>query len=219
MVRMNLVYLLSVCVLLWSMLIYTTTASSSSSSPPVVETCSGSNSNSFSSPQSSLFDDITESDLKQLATFFHFSYNEPTEERISYPVEGVVYGNNRRIIFPLIVGHHGTRIKTLFLYDTSSPFSYISQSTLKALKIEDLVLNSMNIALQGDLVTVHPTLSSFQHINIVGQEFFRGLKALVAIDYFKLKAKIFLVSNAYEELETIKTSSPNPPPSLQHPTQ
>lgn len=155
-----------------------------------------------------IFDDIDESDLIQLSSLFHFTYNEPIEDRIIYPVEGVVYGNNRRVLFPMIVSHSGNRIKTLFLYDTSSPFSYISQSTLKALKIDNLVLNSMNIALQGDLVTVHPSPPQYRHINIVGQEFFRGLKALVAIDYFKLKAKIFLQGNAHEELETRSSTVP-----------
>eukprot|EP00981_Chlorochromonas_danica_P006120 scaffold1290_cov248-Ochromonas_danica.AAC.5 len=117
--------------------------------------------------------DLQGEEMKKIANVLKVGYNlpMPKQHKATFPVAGILYGEYGRPIFPLEVQHLQTTIQTLFVYDSTCPYIYLSASTLAALNIVDLVLPSMNIVIHGMTLPVHPSTGHFKDINVLGQSF------------------------------------------------
>jgi hypothetical protein len=120
--------------------------------------------------------DIKQEELGKISKLMEFSLNSPTLEKPTLPIDGIIYGNLDRFIVPLIVQHNNIIIKTLFIFDTGSPWIFLSQKTLAAVGINDIILPEMNIKVHGEMMVVSPSTNHFSEVNVIGYRFLNALK-------------------------------------------
>ena len=117
-------------------------------------------------------------------TVFGFEYNSVTKETASFPIEGVILkGIYERIVFPIIVAHKKNKVHTSCLVDTGSPYTYLSDATLRELKLEVFGDDEFNLNVHGLPVTVYRSVNSFSDINLCGQSFFAEHKLELNVNY------------------------------------
>lgn len=139
-------------------------------------------------------EDLTSETLKLIANETNILHNQATDHKASYPVKGIVYGENERILFPLIIEYGlSRRTQALFLYESSSPYNFISYETFDAVGVQRILIPSKaqkNMNVHGTAVKVSPSINHFQAVNVIGQNFLRDHKLEVTVDYKRKTAQL-----------------------------
>jgi len=122
--------------------------------------------------------DINATVLDQIAAgLFHITNLAVTEEPAKFPVEGRIWGHNHRPVVVLI-SQYRTRaaLKVVFVIDSSSPNTYISQRTREAMTgTSDTTAPFVHLNIHGTemVASISPPNSHFAEVNVLGADFFK----------------------------------------------
>lgn len=145
-----------------------------------------------------LLRDITPNFLRSKSLkVFGFNYNADAVGKLKYPIEGVFLGNGNRIIIPMQIKFKRRVVNSLCLFDTGSPYTYLTDETLRAVGIVDATDDQFNLWINQGVVLIYRSTNHFAEINLCGQSMFAALHYNVSINYFTRKATI---SRSNEEL-------------------
>ena len=134
--------------------------------------------------------DINDEDLINISTDFGRSYLSSPLEQYVFPVDGVLYGSNLRIFFPLTVEEHRKSINVLFLADTGSPCTYLRKDTFEKLGHTEFILSEVSVKINGTVMKVHLSHGHFHNVNLLGQDYMRAAKLQAYFDYEELTASL-----------------------------
>jgi 2-hydroxychromene-2-carboxylate isomerase len=130
--------------------------------------------------QDMLFTDIDAEELLKIAERLGVDYLGPAAEfPVSFPVEGEIYGPNKRLMVNLACRRRRTNtsaINIIFLIDTGSPASYLSAKAMEALigntgshlpqQLPVLIQSLKNIECH-----ISPHDKHFADVNVLGADF------------------------------------------------
>ena len=131
------------------------------------------------SGQDLLLTDVTQEILNtRIAPELSVHYLSASEaENASFPVTGILFGLNRRLMVNLLVRRRESHkfLNILFLVDTGSPVSYLCDEAISALIGKDNALPKfINVFVQGDQVLechLSPQDGHFHDVNVIGMDF------------------------------------------------
>jgi hypothetical protein len=144
------------------------------------------------SVQNLLLTDVTQEILNtRIAPELGVRYLSASEaENASFPVTGIMFGLNRRLMVNLLVRHKASSHKflnILFLVDTGSPVSYLCDEAISALIGKENVLPKfINVCVQGDQVLechLSPQDGHFHDVNVIGMDFLATHRLSIKICY------------------------------------
>ena len=114
-------------------------------------------------------------------------------ENASFPVTGIMFGLNRRLMVNLLVRRKVSHkfLNILFLVDTGSPVSYLCDEAISALIGKDNALPKfINVCVQGDQVLefhLSPQDGHFHDVNVIGMDFLATHRLSIKICYRQRK--------------------------------
>ena len=143
------------------------------------------------SGQDLLLTDVTQNILNtRIAPELGVQYLSASEaENPSFPVTGIMFGLNRRLMVNLLVRRKETHrfLNVLFLVDTGSPVSYLCDEAISALIGNDKGLpRFINVFVQGGQVSechLSPKESHFHDVNVIGMDFLSSHNLSIQICY------------------------------------
>lgn len=92
-------------------------------------------------------------------------------------------GANNRLFALLAVKKRQTSVVVCCLYDTGSPYTFLTEKTLSILGYKETILSSVEVEVHGTKLPVYVSHGHFKDIDVVGQNFLSAVDAQVAIDY------------------------------------
>ena len=139
-----------------------------------------------------LVKDINESDFKLIGDEFGVHRLQTTDSAGTFPVGGVIYGSSHRIFVPLIVRKRNnvTSVLVIFLVDTASPSTYLREDTLIALGFSESSPSETLVKINDVGLTVFPSRGNFINVDLLGQDFFISVGALLTVNYMTKDVKI-----------------------------
>ena len=130
--------------------------------------------------QDMLFTDITQEELSNIANILGITYlSIATIFPGSFPVTGQIYGSNKRAMVNLICkarDNSSLAINVIFLIDTGSPASYLSEKAMLALvgKPGSNVVRQLPVMIHSTSVIqchLSPPDKHFADVNVLGADF------------------------------------------------
>ena len=141
--------------------------------------------------------DIQPEDLPgKLSLALGIDYLSPATGDSSWPVIGKLWGPNRRLLVTLPVSLGAISINVHFIFDTGAPTTYIAESVLHGLSIEEWELFEKPVKVNG--VRIQLTVSDtakfhqgdnrfvdchFKGLNVLGMEYVDRVNALLKVDF------------------------------------
>ncbi len=109
----------------------------------------------------------------------------------TFPVDGIIYGRNNRLMVSLPCRQRGSAteaINVIFLINPTSPCSYLSAKTMKALigNTDKPLLGSMYAMIHSDIVLqcyMSPPDKHFADINVLGADFLVQNHVTLKVNY------------------------------------
>jgi hypothetical protein len=139
-----------------------------------------------------LLTDITAEELLKIAEILEGDYLGPAAEFPgSFPASGFIYGNNKRLMVSLSCCREkkdSKPINIIFLIDTSSPNSFLSEKAMEAL-VGNPGCNigmTMPAMIHSDtVITCHlsPRDKHFSDVNVLGMDFLSENSLSLIMDY------------------------------------
>ena len=108
---------------------------------------------------------------------------------VVWPVRALLYGVFSRVMVSLVVtaprasGEAARSVNVIFLLDTGSPFTFISQRTYKALGYSDSLPKAAQLRVHGASITVKPSHSHFVDVNVLGTDFLVRARCSLTLDF------------------------------------
>lgn len=100
--------------------------------------------------------DFTEHEAQEVAMkIFQFPINSPAEQAPTFPIEGYIWGLNSRLLMPFTVSDGNKAIKTLGLYSSSCPYTFLCKTTLQELGLGERIAETTNLQIHGQMMPVH----------------------------------------------------------------
>ena len=130
--------------------------------------------------QDMLLTDITAEELLKIAERLGVDYLGPTAEfPCSFPVDGKIHGNNRRLMISLSCrweGKNSKAINIIFLINTGSPNTFLSDKAMEALvgKSGCNIGSMMGVRIHTKKVIechLSPRDKHFSDVNVLGADF------------------------------------------------
>lgn len=132
-----------------------------------------------------LITDIKDSDLLSIGRELGVKRLESITDAsaVRFPVYGIMRGISTRMFVPLVVSKRNLSIHVIFLIDTGSPNTYIRTDTLEKLGCQDYIPTDVNVDIQGVTLTVYPSHSHFDNVDLLGQDFMSCRNVKMVADY------------------------------------
>ena len=130
-----------------------------------------------------MLSDVKEKHLySEIAKKLNITYLENVERRSEEELHGVLWGQYSRVMVPIIMDFVGMRKKVIFLVDTGSPRTYISEHVFGSFQ---QVKESATIFLNGHelFVLMSPENSHFADVNVLGSDFLKLVNAKLVVFY------------------------------------
>lgn len=141
-----------------------------------------------------LITDIQDNDLKSIGERLGVCRLDETKKTNAIlPVQGIMRGISVRMFVPLVVGYKNAYIHVIFLIDTGSPNTYLRTDTFEKLGFKDNIPSDVNMEIQGTTLTVYPSHSHFENVDLLGQDFMTQMNVRMVADY---KRKTILLDHA-----------------------
>lgn len=115
-----------------------------------------------------LLNDVTETSMKSIEDQLDLK-NLPTIP--SFPVYGIIRGPCLRMWIPLVLKKRDITINAIFLYDTGSPYTHLSERTFELLGYKDNIPDDVVVNVHGFNMIVYVSRNHFSYINLLGQDF------------------------------------------------
>jgi hypothetical protein len=150
--------------------------------------------------QDLLLTDITSEELLNIAESLGVEYLGKAEFPGRFPVNGSVKGLNKRLMINLVCKRQSKNstpsVNIIFLIDTGSPISYLSEQAFKALLPPDShIPQSINVMIQTERVIqchLSPRDKHFSDVNVLGTDFLVENGVTLIADYFDKKCQLTL---------------------------
>lgn len=135
-----------------------------------------------------LISDIKDADFPRIAADLGCARLTAAKDGDKLPVEGIVYGPNRRVFLPLTIRRKidSPPLNVLFLVDTGAPCTYLRQDTFEALGFKDYIPSSANVFIHGRKLPVALSHAHFDTVDLLGQDFLALMGLSLYIDYAEL---------------------------------
>lgn len=141
-----------------------------------------------------VIDDISESDLEEIGRELGYRRLQIVQEvHITYPFEGFIFdrGTARMFISLPVKAKTGPELIVNFVYNTCSPFTFLRKDTFQALFPSDSTPREVGLVnIHDTTVTASLSHSSFENIDLLGQDFFTHGGYNIVIDYKRGTFKI-----------------------------
>ena len=155
-----------------------------------------------------LLTDITKADVMDVSRDLGISHLAKIDGQSNFPINGIFkgkgnqqvlvfqyaaqcvdttlydVGDNNRMFACLTVKKRGSARNVCCLYDTGSPYTYLSEETLALLGYSESVPEQAEVNIHGVSLPVHVSHAHFKDINLLGQNFLEKVRASVSISYF-----------------------------------
>ncbi len=111
--------------------------------------------------------------------------------QVVFPVEGIVWGLNKRVLIPLLC-RKGARppIVLHMLLDTGSPGTLLCSDTFAKLGYTESTPTDATVELHGCPTFVTLSHSHFTHNDVLGADWLHSVRARVTIDYTSFRVKL-----------------------------
>ena len=137
--------------------------------------------------QDMMLSDITEEIIEaDIARELGINYLSISTATPSWPVEGIVYGENLRAMINLVVQRKECKVNVIFLIDTGSPHTHLTTKAFHSLGISDNILNSANLMVHGFAQAVYISTGHFEDVNVLGAAYMRARGLKLVVDYESL---------------------------------
>ena len=153
--------------------------------------------------QNLLLVDLKHETLLEIGENLEIQYLGQSEtESPTYPVTGLIFLPNMRLMVNLVCsrqkrdGTNGHLINVIFLINTGSPVTYLSQQAIQAL-INFPAANtprSLSIRIHdGTVILCHvsPQDKHFADVNVLGMDYLSSRQLSISLDYKKKTVKLF----------------------------
>ena len=141
-----------------------------------------------------MLSDITEEVLiADIASMLDVTHLAPASaDDMVWPVRALLYGIFSRAMVSLVVsaarakaaaGKAARNVNVIFLVDTGSPYTFISQSTFVALGYNDSLPRTASLCVHGVNMTVQPSHSHFKDVNVLGTDFLVRARCSLMLDF------------------------------------
>jgi hypothetical protein len=140
-----------------------------------------------------LISDIKPDDLPTIISKAMGVDNLSLCSNIQWPLEGKIWGRNKRVLFTLPVFGRKKCIYVHFIFDTGSAWTYVALATIEALGIPEISLNSEIVKINGiklDLSVSDSMECAFQGLNLLGMDYMVRIDAKIALDFENMSATI-----------------------------
>jgi hypothetical protein len=127
--------------------------------------------------------DIFPSDIDAIGRELGVIQLSPHSGEFTFPVNGVMYGQNLRIFAPFVVRKKEVVITVFFLYDTGSPQTFLRRETFEALGFTDSIPSSAMVKIHGITLTVCLSQAHFSNVDVLGQDFCSAARLNVTSNY------------------------------------
>jgi hypothetical protein len=134
--------------------------------------------------------DITPEDLSRIGAILGCTPLAVTSATPSFPVQGILFGMSFRIFVPLIVKVRSRAIHVNFFVGSASPYTYLRPETLVALGYAKNVPEGAIVEVHGTAMTVYPSARHFENVDLLGQNYFSRIRAILTIDYPMLSVEV-----------------------------
>ncbi len=137
-----------------------------------------------------LLTDVKEADLRLSVAqaldtdFLSIACDPPT-----WPVSGILFGPNHRPFVNLIVRRKNRAVNVFFLFDTGSPNTHISTSTMAALGISENIPDTITGSIHDvplSAISLSPLDSHYADLNVLGANFMVAARGKFTADYKSL---------------------------------
>jgi hypothetical protein len=145
------------------------------------------------SMQDLLLLDVKHETLMEIGENLEIEYLNQTDETPTFPVTGLLFMPNNRIMVNLVCsrqkrrGFHGVPLNVVFLVDTGSPMTYISHQAMRALiNAPDANLpKSMMVNIHGTVTQGHlsPKDKRFADVNVLGMDYLVSRQLSMKMNY------------------------------------
>lgn len=145
------------------------------------------------SMQDLLLLDVKHETLIEIGENLEIEYLNHTDETPTFPVIGLLFMPNSRIMVNLVCsrqkrrGFHGAHLNVVFLVDTGSPMTYISHQAMRALiNVPDSNLpKSMMVNIHGTVTQGHlsPKDKHFADVNVLGMDYLVSRQLSLKMNY------------------------------------
>jgi hypothetical protein len=141
--------------------------------------------------QDLLLTDITAEELLNIAESLGVEYLGIAEFPGTFPVNGRVKGMNKRLMVNLVCKRQSRNptasVNIIFLIDTGSPVSYLSEQAFKTLLFPDShIPQSINVMIQTERVIechLSPKDKHFADVNVLGMDFMVKNHLSILVNY------------------------------------
>ena len=118
-------------------------------------------------------------------------WSTPAVMPSTFPVEGTLWGPNKRVMLPLEchVGAYPSVVLHMLL-DTGAPGTLLCAATMEKLGLTDVVPRSAKVVLHGCPLSVNLSHSHFVDNDVLGADWLSAARARVAIDYAELRVVV-----------------------------
>ena len=140
-----------------------------------------------------LINDINESDLHLIGQEVGITRLSIADSVAPFPIKGILYGDSQRIFIPAVITKKSINVHVLFLIDTGSPNTYLREDTLMTLGFTAVIPSGTLVKINNVGLTVHLSRGHFANVDLLGQDFFISLGALLTVNY---KRKEVIVTQA-----------------------
>ena len=121
------------------------------------------------------------SEIAVLLQIHHLGKSEKMPEEYRN-VSGVLFGEGLRAFVPLVLDNGKKKIDVVFLVDTGSPTTFISDLTLKSLGMEFQGV-PVKLNINGYNFSVEQSRDHFMDINVLGSDFMWFTNATLTVKY------------------------------------
>ncbi|KAH3770677.1 hypothetical protein DPMN_171969 [Dreissena polymorpha] len=141
--------------------------------------------------QDMLLTDVNADELLTIAKILRVDYLGPAAFPCSFPQSGLIHGNNKRLMVSLSCrreGKNSKAINIIFLIDTGSPNTFLSDKAMEALvgKADCYMSGPMAVMIHTKKVIVcylSPHDKHFSDVNVLGMDFLSDNMLSLFINY------------------------------------
>ena len=132
--------------------------------------------------------DIQYETLLEIGEIMEIQYLGENIEIPSFPVTGLIFMPNGRLMVNLVCSLDRPRINIIFMIDTGSPVTYLSQQAIQALVADPLVIIPKSLIVRihdGTVMICHvsPQDKHFADVNVLGMDYLSSSQLSINLNY------------------------------------
>ena len=130
---------------------------------------------------------------KNLSTALQCKYLSPSETPFVWPIQGIIYGDNMRLMLTIPVSWRNKCLNVHFLIDTGSPSTHVAADVISQLGMEQWQLGSEYVKINGiaHKVAISDTDERFRGLNLLGMDYLYHAHASLTLNCADMTCVLF----------------------------